>query len=502
MMVIISYKSAGMQGPISPTGELEMRAGFSITLLASAALTACSVGPEYRRPGMALTDSYTNGGVIVGASTITDTWWREFDDPLLDRIVERALSGNLDIARIRARLDQARAAARHAGAALAPSVGLNASASTVHQSTESPIGKVGTALGAPRDYHDYSIGTQASWELDLFGGLRRSRQAADAEAQAAEIDAGATRLAIAAETADAYFALRGLQARLAVARRQEETQAKLVALIRQRADEGIASDRDLQRATGDLEGVRASIPPLRTSIDAQLNRLDILMGAPAGTYGAELTSAAILLTVPSPSGNLTPADLLRHRPDVVAAERRLAASNARIGAAIAEYYPHVSIGALLGTASVGVSPLFTGGAAQAAGIAGLRWRLFDFGRVDAEVAMARGREAEALAAYRAAALRATEDVENALSFLAEAGTETAALERQITALDSARDQTRTAYREGLLSLIEVLDVDRQWLAASDRLETAKSNRARASVASFRALGGGWREPLTQAAVRQ
>lgn len=470
-----------------------IRACFPIITFTSAALAACAVGPDYRRPDVALTTSYVNGDGVAAAPATPNTWWREFNDPVLDRVVERALDQNLDLAQVKARLDQARAAARQAGAALAPNVGFDASASSVHQSIESPIGQVAHALGAARDYRDYSVGAQASWELDLFGGLRRGKEAAGAEAEAAEIAAGAARVAVAAETADAYLALRGLQARLAVAEQEEGNEAKLVDLIRQRTGQGISSDRELQRATGDLEGVRASIPPIRAAIDAQLNRLDILMGAPAGTHRAELLSATDLPTAPTPSGSATPADLLRRRPDVVAAERRLAASNARIGAAIADYYPHVSLSGLIGVASLGTAQLFSNGAVQAAGIAGLRWRLFDFGRVDAEVAMARGRKAEALTAYRATAIRATEDVENALSLLMQSEQEMAALQRQIASLQTARSQTQSAYQEGALSLIEVLDIDRQLLAASDRLAGAKANAARASVASFRALGGGWYE---------
>jgi NodT family efflux transporter outer membrane factor (OMF) lipoprotein len=481
-----------------------MRVYGLIITLASATLVACAVGPDYRRPEVALTPSYMNGNAVAAAPATPDTWWRGFNDPLLNRVVDRALSQNLDLAQVRARVDQARAAAKHAGAALAPSVGLNGSAGRIRQSLETPVGGIAQAFGAPRTFNDYSVGAQASWELDLFGGLRRGKEAAIAEAQAAEIADGAAHLTIAAETADSYLALRGLQARLGVAAQQEETQAKLVELIRQRAEQGISADRELQRAIGDLEGVRASIPPIRAAIDAQLNRLDILMAAPAGTYRGELTSAAALPTPPAPSGSLTPADLLRRRPDVVAAERRLAASNARIGLAVANYYPHFSFSGLLGLSSVSTDRLFTDDAIQTAGIVGLRWRLFDFGRVDAEVAIARSREAEALAAYRATVLRATEDVENALSRFLESGNEAAALERQIVALERARAQTLSAYQAGVLSLIEVLDIDRQLLAASDRLASAQANVARASVASFRALGGGWKgeEALTSVAVRE
>jgi outer membrane protein TolC len=192
-----------------------------------------------------------------------------------------------------------------------------------------------------------------------------------------------------------------------------------------------------------------------------------------------------------PAGSLTPADLLRRRPDVVAAEQRLIASNARIGSAIAEYYPHVSLGGMLSFMSVGTGNLFTGGALQSAGVAGLRWRLFDFGRVDAEVAIARGKQAEALSRYRSAILRASEDVETALSRYVHGGNEVEALERQITALRVAREQAQFAYQNGVVGLIEVLDADRELLDASDRLAKAKADQSRASVAVFRALGGSW-----------
>jgi outer membrane protein TolC len=202
---------------------------------------------------------------------------------------------------------------------------------------------------------------------------------------------------------------------------------------------------------------------------------------------------------------VAPADLLRRRPDVVAAEGRLAASNARIGVAIAEYYPHISLSGLVGSLTTEASTLFTGGAFQASGGAALRWRLFDFGRVDAEVAQARGRDAEVLAAWRGATLRAAEDVETALVRLVQARAERAALVRQIAQLKKARDETRKAYSGGVAALIDVFDADRQELVASDRLATVTADEARAAVATYRALGGGWQpetfERVASAAAR-
>jgi NodT family efflux transporter outer membrane factor (OMF) lipoprotein len=353
------------------------------------------------------------------------------------------------------------------------------------------LGEVAHAVGAPQIYPTYVAAAQASWELDLFGSLRRARAAAVADAQAAEVNQAAVRIAVTAEAADAYIVLRGLQARMRLANSQALIQGRLADLVGRRVAKGLSSNRDLERATAELERVRASIPPLRAAIDGEQYRLDVLMGTPAGSHTTELAGDAAQPLAPRPTGSAVPADLLRRRPDMVIAERHLAAASARIGVAVAEYYPHLTFGGLLGYESIATGDLFTNAARQAMGVAGLRWRLFDFGRVDAEVAVARGREAEALAAYRGAALRATEDVESALSRFIESESEETALRREIEALIRARDEAQTAYEGGVLPLIEVLDADRDLLAARDRLVTAKANEARAAVAAFRAFGGGW-----------
>jgi len=459
--------------------------------LVACSLGACSVGPRYQPPDISLTHQYMGASQIAAEAPPDGIWWAGFRDPLLSRIIGEALVQNLDIAVAMARLQQSRAAAQFAGAALLPQGNLATSASEERLSLNTPIGQIAHAFGAARDYQVYSLGAEASWELDAFGGTRHARDAARAEEQSDRLNEAAVRIMIAAETADAYLALRGLQERMSVARLQENNERELVDLIDRRYHQGVSSDRELHRVIGELERVRASEAPLQRQIDAQLNRLDVLMGAQAGTYRGELEQAQKQPIAPAPIGNPDPAVLLRSRPDVRAAERRLMAANARIGSAIAEYYPHLSLSALLGVASTGTSSLFVSAATQGEGLVGLRWRLFDFGRVDAEVSLARGREAQSLAEYRQTVLRATEDVENALSGISNSTAEANALERQIEELTRARDQTRMAYQNGVLSLIDVLDADRELLDASDRLAVAKADRARASVASYRALGGGW-----------
>lgn len=282
-----------------------------------------------------------------------------------------------------------------------------------------------------------------------------------------------------------------MQEQLGVAEEQARNEAVLTDLVRQRFDQGIAAERDLDRATAALEGVRASMAPLRGGIEAQLNRIDVLVGEQPGSNRASLLVARPAPAAPVPAGSAAPVDLLRRRPDVIAAERRLAASTARIGIATVDYYPRLSLSGLLGVASLGTSNLFTGGAVQASGGAGLRWRLFDFGRIDAEVAGARGRQAESLAAWRGAVLAAAEDVETALARLGEARRQRASLERQVTALTRARVQARDAYAGGVIGLIEVTDANRELLTASNQLAAVGAEEARAAVAAYRALGGGW-----------
>ena len=463
---------------------------FPIILLIGTLLAGCTVGPEYVRPQAALTPGYVTAATIAPADP---QWWRRFDDPVLDRIVAQVLNQNLDIAAAAARIDQARAAAGLAHANLLPAIDLGASAETDHISQQTPFGSASRELGFPRDYNLYQAGAQASWEIDLFGGLTRRQQAARAELGASTADAAAVRLSMVAEAADAYLQLRGLQARLAVAQDQDNVSTSLVSLIRQRVDQGLSAPRDLNRTIGEEQGVAATIPGLRAGIAGEMNRLDVLMGVQAGHSREWLSAAHAIPLAPDASGASDPAQLMRRRPDIVAAEQRLIAANARIGSAMAERYPKLSLTGLLGAATLGGGSLLSDGAFQASGMAGLRWRLFDFGRIDAEIAQARGRDAEALALYRGSLLRATAEVETALVQLVESRREAELRAHQVAVLTQARDQVRGAYQAGAVALLDVLDADRALLDASDRLAQARAGAARASVAAVRALGGGYGE---------
>ena len=470
----------------------------SLVLTIAAALVAgCSVGPRYRQP-LASVQPFHNAPAIKARTTTLpapplDTWWTGFNDAELSKIVERALAQNLDLAASFARVEQARAVAREAGANRKPKFDLVGSDAASRQSIATPIGRAvsGIIPGFNRNQNLLDLGIGATWEIDIFGSLKRGAEAANAETQAAEAERLGTRVSVSAEAADAYMQVRGAQLRLAYARQQVETNEYLLRLVLQRKNAGVASDRELAQADALLSQAKATIPQLNIILEAQLNRLDVLMGEQPGTYAAELKSPRDIPMVPGIANTLDVADLLRRRPDIIAAERRLAASNARIGQAVAEYYPKISLSALLGSEAETPASLFREAGFQPTLVAGLRWRLFDFGRIDAEVKQARGANAEALVQYRSSILRATEDVEGSFSALAQSESQRDEIVREISALQRAKDLSQQSYEAGVIPLTDVLDANRQLLVAKDDLASSRESAARAAVGSFRALGGGW-----------
>ena len=480
-------------------GPIPLRYPPTVTVLAglflSLTISGCSVGPDYQQPRSDVAAFHSADAALSRATGLPaprlDSWWSGFNDPELSRIVGRALDQNLDLAAALARVEQARAAAHGAGAQLLPSFDLTTQAGKQRQSLESPIGSIARHLpGYDRDQSQYDAGVAASWEIDLFGGLGRAAEATTAEAEAAEAAHLGTRVSVAADAADAYLQIRGDQARLAIATDQVATDAKLLDLVRLRFTRGLGSDREVAQAEALLSGARASLQPLRIDLEGQMNRLDVLMGSQPGTYAAELSVSANIPAAPAMVG-AEATELLRRRPDIIAAERRLAASNARIGEAISGYYPKFSLSGLLGFESTDAGHLFRASTFQPQGLLGLRWRLFDFGKIDAEVALAKGAEAEALARYRQTVLHAAEDVENAFTALVQLDAHAQELDSEVAALVRARDHSQTAFQGGLIPLTDVLDADRQLLSAQDELARTRADVARSAVSAFRALGGGW-----------
>jgi len=468
----------------------------SLSLFSQLCVSGCAVGPSYRKTPTTLEKFHSANAVETRPTSAPapalETWWEGFNDPVLSRLVQRARDQNLDLAAALARVQQARAAAREAGAQLLPTFDLNGQATRIHQSLESPTGQIASHLpGFNRNQSIYDAGLGAIWELDLFGGLSRGKEAASAEADAAIAEQVGTRISVTADAADAYLRIRGDQARIAFAEQQVATDERLLELVRQRSVRGLAAVREVAQSEALLSQARASLQPLRIDLEAQLNRLDLLLGVQPGTSAAELQTPGDIPSVPGVSANDRPLEVLRRRPDVIAAERHLAASNARIGQALAEYYPKVSLAGMLGYESSHPSDLFKAATFQPQAVGGLRWRVFDFGKVSAEVAQARGANAEALARYQQAVLRAAADVENAFTSLVQLEAHQQELLSEVAALRRARDASQDAYQGGVIALTDVLDADRQLLITQDELAQTRADAARAAVGTFRALGGGW-----------
>src|SRR5260370_972790 len=258
-------------------------------------VAGCSAGPRYKQPVTKL-QPYHNAPAIESRppappAPARDTWWTGLNDPALTKIGARALAQNLDLTASFARVEQARAAAQEAGARRRPIVDLEGDSTSFRQSLDSPAGRsAATFPGFKRNQSYLDLGAGATWETDIFGSLRRGAEAANAEEQAAEANQLGTRVSVVAEAADAYMQIRGAQVRLAFAREQIATDEHLLQLVLQRKNAGVASDRELAQAEALLAQARATVPQLNIILEAQLNRLDVLMGAQPGIYAAELNS--------------------------------------------------------------------------------------------------------------------------------------------------------------------------------------------------------------------
>lgn len=283
----------------------------TLTVLLTASLASCAVGPEYARPDAPLPDRYLAQDAAeqrsAAAPVDLSRWWAGFGDPALDRYVTAALAQNLDLAQAAARVTQARAGLGAANAALLPSGSINGQATRTYQSLETPLGQV---LRNTPDFDRYAsvydATANASWEIDVFGGLRRGRQAALADYQASAAGAAATRLAVAAQTADTYISIRGLQARLAVAQRQVATQQQLLAMVTLLQGKGLAADLQVHQAQGALTQAQAGVPALETALTAAMNALDVMLGATPGTHRAELVASTPIPTAPQVTGAASP----------------------------------------------------------------------------------------------------------------------------------------------------------------------------------------------------
>ncbi len=453
------------------------------TLLACLGLLAgcAAVGPDYRAPQPELPAAWSQPDTPQPPPAAPDSrWWRRFDDPVLSGLVERALAANPDVRIAAARLRAARAASAQAESLLWPSVGAYGSA------TRSSSGGQGAVS-------HYGLGFDASWEIDLFGGLRRGAEAAGAGAQASAATLAATQVSLAAEVARAYVQLRGYQLRAAITQANLDNQTLTLQIAQWRAQAGLVGQIDVEQARANREQTRAQLPALQDAATQAAHALALLLNQAPSTLAPELAAAAepsIPSAAAQPLAGI-PADLLRRRPDIVAAERNLAAATARIGQAEAARYPSLQLSGTLGLQGAVLSALSGSGAATRLIGAGLTAPLFDAGRLRQQVVIQTAEQEQALAAYDAVLMAALGDVENARSALANGAVRADAL---ALAVRSARDAALLAgfrYQSGLVDFQTVLDTERSVRTLEDSQASTRADNVIALIQLYKALGGGW-----------
>lgn len=488
--------------------------------LAPAALvTACTVGPDYHAPEMAVPAAYQEPAATAPAGAEVDpaTWWRSFGDPELDRLVERALAGNPDIQVAASRVRQARLGLIAAQANGKPTVDAQAGANYIHFSKNAGLasiaeqfsggggsddGSSGGGVALPGDgITTYSAGFDASWELDLFGGARRGVEAARAREEAAVWNSRDAAVTLAAEVADAYFTLRAVQERARIVNDEIARQTRALEIAAHIAQVGLVPHVDVTRQNASITSLRAELEPINADIAARSHALAVLLGETPETLTDELTQpAAIFALVPSVPAGL-PSDLLRRRPDVRAAERQLAAATADIGVAVADLYPKFNLTGVAELISSALSNLFTGDSLQLTGAAAARFPLLDWGKRKATVGMRKEDREQAYLAYRKTVLGALRDVEDALARIDTERRRNATLRKALADSEEAANSVEAQYRTGFVAQDSLLNAETDVLNAREQVAMSDAQLREYTAALFKALGGGWQEAVPQRAQR-
>ncbi len=471
-----------------------------IATLAAALLAACAVGPDHVRPTMAVPETFgvqapvTDPAAAAPVAAPADgAFWQAFGDPQLTALVDDALTANHDLRIALARFDRANALLRNTRFDQWPTIDASGRATSSRASADQAPG----VPRAARDSDAFEAGIGASWELDLFGRVRRGVEAGRAEAAASADDLRALQVAIVGEVATAYLDLRGLQERLRVATENAGNQQHTLALVEARRNAGQDSDFDSARASAQAASTASRIPALEAEIAVAIHRIAVLTGRTPDALRDALSAARDLPAVPRAIDPGTPADVLRLRPDVSAAEHRLHAATARVGVATADLFPRLTLGGLIGSQAGDVDALFKRDSETRLVALGIDWSFLDIGRVRARIAAADADAELELARYQQTVLRALEDTGNALARFDRAHDEDVELER--AARDSARAArlARMRFEAGATGLLDVLDAERTQLQAEDAFAAGRTRTATGAVALYRALAGGWPQSLPQ-----
>ncbi|MHB1402394.1 MAG: efflux transporter outer membrane subunit [Thiobacillus sp.] len=467
-----------------------------LLMLAGLGLSGCAaVGPDYVPPatetpaGWVRLDPEAQPVAHAAASGDLGQWWQNLNDPLLSGLIDEALQASPDLRSAQAKLRETRARRTVAAAGQYPSVTASGSASRSRSSEEA-------GSGATRNF--FSAGFDASWEIDVFGGVRRGVEAAAADLESAVASLHDTQVSLASEVALTYVEVRAQQTRLGVARANLASQSETLQLTDWRAQAGLVSSQDVEQARSNREQTRAQIPALETSLAEAEHRLDFLLGRVPGTLHARLAATGELPTVPGRIAVGIPADTLRQRPDVRAAERRLAAETARVGVAEAARYPSFDLSGSIGLEALTLGGLGSGGAASSL-LAGITGPVFNAGRLRAQVEIQDAVREQAQVTYEQTVLTALQEVENALVALARNRERVEALAIAAESAGNAAQLARQRYSAGLIDFQSVLDTERSVLSAEDSLASSRADGVLALIRLYKALGGGWSPQTTHPA---
>ena len=480
-----------------------------ILLASMLPLAACTVGPNYTKPDIAVPASFAGPQNVPPPGQAIDParWWEAFNDPKLSDLIARALRDNPDMAAAASRVRQARLGEIQARAQYKPVVNADANATDVKFSKNAGFATLARAFSGgnsgppsgvalPGDsIKTFAVGFDASWELDIFGGGRRGVEAALARTEAAEWNRRDAAVTLAAEVADAYFALRLDQEQIAVLDAEIERQGRALQIASNIAKVGLSPSIDVTRQNGNITATRARLEPLKADLDIRKHALGTLVGQPPEALMDELSGPlpALAATPEIPAG--LPSDLLRRRPDVRAAERNLAASTADIGVAVADLYPKFSLTGMAQLISTSLGSLFSGDSLQLTGTGQATFPLFDWGRRKATVSIRKEQREQAYQDYRLAVLRSLRDVEDQLSRIDAERRRNSLLRQALADADRTATADQARYQAGLVAQDTVINTQMDVLPARENVTASDAQLRQLSVALFKAMGGGWSEQM-------
>ncbi len=461
-----------------------MNARFQKTippLVAMLLATGCAVGPHYKPPKPDVVKFHAADANLITEQPFNTRWWNQFEDPVLDSLVDRSLASNNGIRIARARLGESRAIFDERKLDRFPTVPVAAS----YQHSKEQIPGFGDQR---RTINNFTAGFDAFWEADLFGRVSHGIAATRADNQAFEADLHDVQVSVVSELARNYFELRGAQWRLAVADRSLTNQRETLRLTQLRRDAGVGEEQDVASAAARVAAIEATIPSLNLDVARAEYRLAVLTGTRPGELNADLTPRTYpAIAKALPIGN--PGELLQRRPDVRSAERRLAASTERQGVAVASLFPQVSVSGFLGFVAGRGSVFFTGDSRAWSVSPGLSWSAFDLGRARARVRGSSAATEESLAFYEEIVLRALEETEDALANYHAQQARLIKLNDQARESKRAADIARLRYREGVVDFLSLLDAERTQLQAEDAVAESEKDVYVAVIALYKALGG-------------